>query len=92
METFKEISVGGVSKEQLINQLIKAGIQFNEYAKVLFQHPTFSSNVPAQKVTLVKVQPAELGLSNPYSLETAISRGLGLGLRPCPLHLAPFLR
>jgi|GEM_PF-5547009 len=41
MEIFKEISVGGTTKDQLINRLIAAKIQFNTYAMTLFEHSAF---------------------------------------------------
>jgi len=92
MEPFKEISIGGVPRHQLINRLVKEGIRFNDYAKTLFEHPAFSPDGSTEKVNLVKVKPSELGLHNPYSLEAAVSRASDLGLRPCPLYLAAFLR
>lgn len=42
IQTFKEISIGGLSKNQLLEQLVEAGIQFNRYADTLFEHPLFS--------------------------------------------------
>jgi hypothetical protein len=32
---FKNISIGGVAKDRLMNQLVETGVQFNEYAKIL---------------------------------------------------------
>lgn len=32
METFKEICLGGIAKDQLIAKLETAGVQFNKYA------------------------------------------------------------
>lgn len=92
METFKEISIGGVPKGQLIKQLVEAGVEFNSYAKILFEHAAFSPDVTVEKVKLVKIKPSDLGLNNPYSIEDAIQRASSLGLRPCPLYLAAFLR
>ncbi len=36
LEVFKEISIGGITKDQLVKQLVEAGIQFNEYIVVPF--------------------------------------------------------
>lgn len=41
IKIFKEISIGGIAKEKLIKQLLEAGIQFNEYAKILFEYEHF---------------------------------------------------
>jgi hypothetical protein len=92
MESFKEIKVGGVSKDELILRLVGAGIRFNDYAKTLFEHRAFAPHGLIEIVSLVKMKPSELGLTNPYSMENAVLKASSLGLRPCPLHLAAFLR
>ncbi len=65
-EIFKEITIGGITKEQLLQQLIEAGVQFNKYAHMLFDHPQFSSSATKQSVKLVKVKPSDFDLSNPF--------------------------
>lgn len=92
MKTFLELTIGGVPKGELLARLHEAGIQFNEYAKILFEDPAFSPDAPAERVELVRVKPIALGLTNPYSLETVLARAAKHGLSPCPLHLGPFLR
>ena len=42
MEIFKELSIGGIEKDILIQQLLDSGVQFNKYASVLFNNPLFS--------------------------------------------------
>lgn len=91
-ETFKEISIGGMSKDQLIDRLVSSGVQFNAYAKLLFDHPAFAPDARVERVTLVKLKTSDLGIQNPYSLEMAIAAASGLGLKPGPLYLAAFLR
>ena len=53
-EIFKTISIGKVTKDQLLRQLIEAGIQINEYAKILFEHQRFS---PINKPEKVQADP-----------------------------------
>jgi hypothetical protein len=89
--TFKEILIGGQTKEQLIQRLMKVDIQFNEYAHVLFKHPSFSPHT-SEKVALVKVGLADLALSNPCSLQDITDRATHRGLKLCPLYLGAFLR
>jgi len=91
-EFFKEIFIGGVRKEQLINELIEAGIRFNKYADILFDHPSFSPGDKAEKVQLIKVKLSDLHLGNPCPFQEIISKGINLGLRLCPLYLGAFLR
>jgi hypothetical protein len=91
-EIFKTISIGGITKDQLIKQLIDAGIQFNEYAKILFEHHAFSPINKSEKVKLVKVTLSDLGMDNPCSFQEVVNRASTLGLRICPLYCAAFLR
>lgn len=91
-EAFKEISAGGLAKEQLFQRLDHASIQFNEYARMLFEHRSFNPSRPLEKVKLVKVRLADLHLRGPCSLSDIVSRASRLGLKSCPLDLAAFLR
>jgi hypothetical protein len=92
LEIFKEISIGGLTKEQLISQLTEKGVQFNKYANVLFEHPNFIPSDKPERVTLVTVKLQDLQLSNPCSFEQIVSKALNLGLKLCPLYLGAFLR
>jgi hypothetical protein len=60
LEIFKTISIGGITKDQLIKQLIESGIQFNEYAKILFDYPNFSPTNYNEKVSLIKLTLSDL--------------------------------
>lgn len=92
LKVFKEITIGGVSKEKLLQQLVEAGVQFNKYAETLFEHPQFIPPAKAEKVQLVKLGIADVGLSNPCSFSEFVQKASVLGLNLCPLYLAAFLR
>ncbi len=92
IQTFKEISIGGLSKNQLLEQLVEAGIQFNRYADTLFEHPSFSPAGKIAKVQLVKIKPSDFNMSNPCSYQAIVSQASSLGFSLCPLYLAAFLR
>lgn len=89
---FKEISIGGTTKERLIKKLIKHGVHFNEYAKILFEHHDFCHTNKSEKVKLIKITLSDLGMDNPCSFEEVIHRSSTLGLKLCPLYCAAFLR
>ena len=91
-QTFMEISIGGVSKEQLIQNLVSNGVQFNKYANELFAHPEFSPLEEIKKVSLVRTTYSDFGLSNPFSYLELIHEASKAGLRPCPIYLGAFLR
>lgn len=89
---FKEISIGGLTNEQLIKKLVEAGIQFNDYAKALFKHPAFSPRDKKEIVKLVKVKLSAFGIDGPCSFQEIVRRASCLDLRLCPLYLGAFLR
>ena len=91
-ETFKEISVGGLAKEPLIERLVDAGIQFNKYANILFEHHSFSPGPRSETARLVKVKLSDLHLNSPCSFQDIRNRASRSGLGLCPLYLGAFLR
>ena len=92
METFKQISIGGLKKETLINKLIGQGIQFNEYAKVLFEHSSFLAGDKPEIANLVKVRMEDFQFSQPVYFAEIVKKATALGLKLCPLYLGAFLR
>ncbi|MFN7455487.1 MAG: hypothetical protein ACK5RO_12615 [Pseudobdellovibrionaceae bacterium] len=54
IRVLKEISVGGLSKEELMSRFLEADIQFNEYAKVLFEDPAFFPSEHSSSAQLIK--------------------------------------
>lgn len=89
---FKEITIGGVRKEELLEKLTKSNIQFNPYANILFEHPHFTPPSETEKVKLVKITLSDLGIDETCSFKDFSTRSSELGLKLCPLYLAAFLR
>lgn len=91
-EVFKEITIGGVTKAQLLQQLSDKGIQFNKYAGALFDHPDFLPPSHIERVKLVKLSLSNLGLRDTCSNEEFEAQVFALKLKLCPIYLAAFLR
>ena len=91
-EVFKEISVGGLTKEELLKKLVSKNIQFNKYANLLIEDPSFVSSDSVEKIKLAKVNLVDLGLTKPSTYEDIVSKAEELGLKLCPLILAAYLR
>lgn len=92
MKIFKTLTIGGITKEALLDQLTKQGIQFNAYAKTLFADPNFWLSEKTEIVNLVKVSLLELGLTKPSYYNDIVASAEAQGLKLCPLSLAAFLR
>jgi hypothetical protein len=90
--TFKEISIGGVTKEELLQKLRSSDVQFNKYAEILFNHPSFTPPDKIESVQLVKVKLSDFALDNPCSYQELTIRASHAGLKLCPLYLSAFLR
>jgi hypothetical protein len=50
LEIFKEISIGGITKSQLIKTLVESGVHFNKHATILFEHHRCSPINKSEKV------------------------------------------
>jgi hypothetical protein len=91
-EVFKLLSIGGVTKENLLDCLISAGIKFNAYAEILFKNQLFIPNEQRSIVNLVKMSLNDLNLENECTYAEIIKRSSSVGLKLCPLYLGAFLR
>jgi hypothetical protein len=74
VKVFKEIIIGGIKKELLLQRLSDAGVQFNAYAETLFNHPSFSPSDRLEKVKLVKIGLSNLDLKVPCSYQQIIDK------------------
>lgn len=92
MEIFKTVKVGGLTKSDLLQKLSNAGVEFNRYAKSLFEHPLFLPEQSMGELRLIRLSFSDLGLENPCSYHSLLRRAEVLGLKPCPLALGAFLR
>jgi len=90
-KNFKKITTGGMPLEQLLQRLAEAGIQQNEYARVLFDDPHFTISEP-QQVNLAVVSAQELGLNNGGTSSEIFAAASRQGLALCPLELAAHFR
>lgn len=89
---FKTLTIGGITKENLLDQLAKQGVQFNAYAKILFDDPGFVVSEKIETVNLVNVSSLELGLTKPSYYNDIVVSAKAQGLKLCPLSLGAFLR
>ena len=86
------VSLGGVSKDELLRQLGDAGVQLNAYARTLFADSRFTTSVAKSTVEVAQVSVASLGFADGATFSALIKGAQLAGLVPGPLELGPHLR
>lgn len=85
------VVVGGASREELVAQLSARGIQLNEYARTLLEHPCFDGREP-ERVEVLRRSLAELGLTGGGTLPEIFAAVRDRGFAPLPPDAGPYLR
>ena len=86
------VHVGGVSKEDLLDQLDRAGVQLNELARRLFADDRFVTSPTRSVVDVTQITVGSLGLPHGGTFADVLAAAALRGLSPCALELAPHLR
>jgi hypothetical protein len=84
----------GVQKDvkALKKALEKYGFKVGDYAADIMTKPTFAVATEEEKIDLVKVSVAELGLTATTPLRDIYARAFEVGLKLCPNEVGPRLR
>jgi hypothetical protein len=85
------LSVGGLSRSDLLAALKRSDIQLNRFAATLLDDPAFDNEV-AESVQIVDRTPADLGLPNGTVLSQLFAAAQDRGLLLCPAAAGPYLR
>ena len=64
------IMIGGVSKDELIEQLAVAHRELGGYSKSMMNHNLFTTLAEPEPITLIDLCPADLGFTDPKNLPT----------------------
>jgi hypothetical protein len=88
----RTVEVGGLSKQQLINQLQKTSIQLNEYGKKLLADEKFTTSDSKYSVQTVEITVANLGFPEGATTPQIYKKASELNLELCPLEVGPYLR
>ena len=86
----RTVTVGGLTKSELIQELQRNAISMNESAESLFASEHFTISGTRYAVTTVELTVRDLGFPQGVTIADARAEALGLGL--CPLALGPHLR
>lgn len=88
----REIEVGGIPKNEILEILKVQSIQLNEYAYLLFSDPLFTTTFESQKFQFVEVSVEDIGLVSGGTSAQIFSAANEIGLGLCSLEFAPHFR
>src|SRR5687767_15563988 len=88
----RAVSIGGLSRSELLAALREQDVQLNQFAEALFQDPRFTVLRERHVIEIAAVSVAELGFGEGATHGQLIARALEWGLVECPLELGPHLR
>lgn len=86
------ITIGGLTKAELLEQLRSNAVSLNEYAHRLFASDRFITAETRRSCTTVELAVRDLGFPQGAATADIYARAAALGLGLCPLELGPHLR
>jgi hypothetical protein len=86
------VRIGGTSKEELLAELVRNGVELNESAQALFAHDMFRTTEVSSFLETVEISVARLGYAQGATIANLYKRAVELGLSLCPLELGPHFR
>ena len=86
------VTVGGLSKAELLQQLQRHHVSLNESAERLFASDRFATAATRQVLTTVELTVRDLGFPQRATIGDVVARAAALGLSLCPVELGPHLR
>lgn len=86
-----EITIGGKTNEQLINQIEAAGIKIDEYVKEMMENPAFKTSKTEKDIEMIDISVEDLGLQKCPTREKIFQRAKELGLEIAPAEAGPQL-
>ncbi len=87
-----DLTIGGLTKSELLSELGQRSISLNDYARLLFADPARGTATHTQDIQVAVVTLPEIGLPCGGTFAEILDHASALGLEPCPLDVAPHLR
>ena len=88
----RAITIGGLTKAELLEQLRRNAISLNESADKLFASDRFTTAEIRRSCSTVELTVRDLGFPQGTTTTDIYARAAALGLGLCPLELGPHLR
>ena len=86
------LTIGQVTKETLINSLNEHNIRINPLGEKLLKSKLIQVSNEKKNIQLTELSLHELGFENGANLLEIIKASQKIGLKVCPVEVAPFLR
>ena len=84
--------MGGLTRLELLEELVRAGVEINEAGKTLFACERFVTSAKRTSLRLLDLTVRNLGFPQGATTSELYKKALQLGLRLCPLEAGPHLR
>ena len=88
----RKVTVGGLTKHQLLEALAKNTISMNTSAEMIFASDLFATSKTQSTITTVELTVRNLGFPQGATIAEIYERAKQLALNLCPLELGPHLR
>src|SRR5262249_27729122 len=88
----RTVTVGGLTKSELLQELQRNAISMNESAERLFASDHFTTSEMRYSLMTVELTIRDLGFARGATIAEIYARAAALGLGLCPLELGPHLR
>jgi len=88
----RDVTIGGMTRPELLAELLRNGILLNELAETLFASELFTTETAPRTLTTVELTVADLGFPQGATTAEIFAQAQALGLSLCPLELAAHLR
>jgi hypothetical protein len=89
---YKEVLIGGQSKDELLITLKSKDIGINELGLIIFHHKDFITSATIEKLQTVEISIGDLGFLNGANTIEVYQKAVELGLKLCPAELGPHMR
>lgn len=89
---FREVWIGGKSKDELLHNLKSNNIGINELGLRIFNHENFTTSPTREKFQSVEISVGHLGFSNGATTKEVYQKAEDMGLKLCPTELGPHMR
>ncbi len=88
----RTVTIGGLTKSELLQALQRNSISLNESAERLFDSPHFTTSPTRSTISTVELRVCDLGFPAGATSAEIYDRARALGLSLCSVELGPHLR